>query len=123
MCVDVDAIAADFPDIDPADAFNMMFLALCEAAIAHGIKRLVSNFEACMSRVYRRAGLHYDLHGRADGYGAKPVHCASFAVGAEALAGLRARLEISTPIFTRSASFAALVPAAIAAPERQAVFA
>lgn len=105
MCLDDARIARDFPALDAAQAFNLLFLALCEAALNLGIKRLVSNFEACMSRIYRRAGLNFELHGRADGYGAKPVYCASFEVSRDVLAGMRARIGIDMPIFVRSATF------------------
>jgi acyl homoserine lactone synthase len=107
MCIDTVAIARDFPDMDPAHGFNLLFVALCEVGLALRISRIVSNFEACMSRVYRRAGLAYVLHGRADGYGAKTVHCASFAVSDEVLAGLQARHGLQGPLFTAPATFRA----------------
>ena len=105
MCLDEACIARDFPALDAAQAFNLLFLALCEAALNLGIKRLVSNFESCMSRVYRRAGLNFDLHGRADGYGAKPVYCASFEVSRDVLARMRARIGVGMQVFVRSATF------------------
>ncbi len=108
MCIDAAALARDFPDMDPADGFNLLFVALCEVGLALGITRIVSNFEACMSRVYRRAGLAYVLHGRADGYGAKTVHCASFAVTEQVRAGLHARHGLPGPLFTAPATFRAM---------------
>jgi hypothetical protein len=39
--------------MDPAHGFNLLFVALCEVGLALRISRIVSNFEACMSRVYR----------------------------------------------------------------------
>lgn len=115
MCIDEAAIARDL-GIDAARAFNLLFLALAEAADAMGIKRLVSNFEACMSRVYRRAGLSYDLHGKADGYGAKPVFCASFAVSQPVIAAMRAKIGVDLPLFNRPADFMI----AVAAPQTRA---
>jgi acyl homoserine lactone synthase len=105
MCIDEAAIARDFPDMAPGEGFNLLFVALCEVALALGIRRIVSNFEACMSRIYRRAGLVYDLHGRADGYGAKTVHCASFAVSEQVRAALYARHGLTDGLFQPSAAF------------------
>ncbi|WGW04531.1 acyl-homoserine-lactone synthase [Tropicibacter oceani] len=118
MCLDDALIARDFPDLPAAQGFNLLFLALCEAALAHNIRRMVSNFEPCMSRVYRRAGLAYDIHGRADGYGAKPVYCASFAVTQDVLATICAKIGVHEPVFERSRGFTPLVaPVARPIPE------
>lgn len=106
MCLDEEAVARDVPNLDPRRGFGLLLLALCEAGVALGLRRLVSNFEAPMARVYRRAGLDFHLHGRADGFGARPVHCASFEVSAQVLATMRRRLEVPAPIFSRSAAFA-----------------
>lgn len=99
MCLDEVAIKRDMPDMDLGRAFSLMFVALCEAAMALGIRQMVSNFEACMSRIYRRAGLRWNLHGEADGYGARTVYCAAFPVGQDVLAGLRARHGLTAPLF------------------------
>lgn len=120
MCLNEARIARDFPSLSPAQGLNLLLLALCEAALALGISRLVANFEPCMSRIYRRAGLAYHLHGRAEGYGAHPVYCASFEVSSRVLAAMRARIGIDQPVFCRSAAFrrietgtdAALMPVA-----------
>jgi len=109
MCVDDAAIAADFPNLKPNAGFLMLLLALCEASLDHGIRRLVSNFEPSMSRVYRKAGLSYDMHGKADGYGARPVCCASFEVTKPVLAKMRAALGIDLPLYRRSATATSLV--------------
>lgn len=110
MCVDEEAIARDLPWLDAGRGFGLLLLALCEAALAHNIHRLVSNFEAPVVRVYRRAGLRFHLHGEADGYGARPVRCGSFAVDPNVLSTMRAQLGVMTPIFTRGEDFAPLVP-------------
>ena len=111
MCVDEEAIARDMPGLGAGTGMDLLLLALCEAALAHRIARLVSNYEAPMSRVYRRVGLSYHAHGKADGYGARPVHCASFEVSAKVLEGMRERLGMRAPLFTPATSFAPLVPA------------
>lgn len=115
MCVDEDAIKRDLPDLDPATAFNMLFVALCETAVALGISRLVSNFEASMSRVYRRAGLDFEMHGSAHGYGRRPVYCASFEVSAEILESLRDRHNIhGSLLYDTPLPAVGLPPAALA---------
>ena len=111
MCLDEEAIARDMPDLDPGQAFDRMFVALCEASLGLGIRRLVSNFEACMSRIYRRAGLSWSLKGQADGYGARPVHCAVFDVSAEVLDRLRHRHGLSAPLFKPGPGFRPAIPA------------
>lgn len=98
MCLDEALIARDFPEIDGARAFSLLLLALCEAALACGIERLVSNFEPVMSRVYRRAGVRMQMHGSADGYGRRPVCCASFEVSGAVLADMRAQIGVSLPL-------------------------
>lgn len=109
MCVNDDAIARDFPTLKAGEAFRILLLALCEAALDHGITRLVSNFEPSMSRVYRRAGLSYDMHGKADGYGKRPVCCASFEVAAPVLTKMRAAMGIDLPLYRRSPTAVSLV--------------
>ncbi len=105
MCLDDAALARDFPNLDPGYAFDLMFVALCEASLELGIRRLVSNFEACMSRIYRRAGLTWKLKGQADGYGPRTVYCAEFDVSPELLRQLRARHGLKAPLFQRRAGF------------------
>ena len=109
MCINEAALARDFSDIDPKCAVNMLLLALCEAALFHGIKQMISNFEPAMSRVYRRAGLVCQLHGQADGYGARPVCCASFEVSGEILSRMRSVLAIDVPLFRASPTTTKLV--------------
>lgn len=95
MCLDEDLIARDFPDMDCGRAFSLLLVALCEAALACGIERLVSNFEPAMSRVYKRAGVRMRMHGSADGYGRRPVCCASFEVSRLVLAEMRERVGVN----------------------------
>ena len=111
MCVDEEAIARDMPGIGAGGGIDLLLLALCEGALAHRIARLVSNYEAPMARLYRRVGLEYHAHGKADGYGRRPVHCASFEVSASVLGAMRERMGMRTPLFVRGTSFAPLVPA------------
>lgn len=120
MCIDEDAVARDFPDLAAAHGFSLLFLGLCEAALAHNISRLVSNFEPCMSRIYRRCGLKYKVHGRADIYGKKPVYCASFEVSPQVLCEVRAKIGVDTPVYQKAPSFRPLV-APVPAPELVAV--
>lgn len=116
MCVDETAILRDLDGVDAAKAFNLLFVALCEMAVDLGVTRLVSNFEACMSRVYRRAGLDFDMHGSAHEYGRRPVYCASFEVSQDILAGLRHRHDLHGPLLAESALPAVSIPpAALAA--------
>jgi acyl homoserine lactone synthase len=105
MCLDEAALARDLPHMEPGHAFDMMFVALCEASLGLGIRSLVSNFEATMSRIYRRAGLTWTLKGQADGYGLRPVYCAEFDVSGAVLERLRARHRLSAPLFHRGAQF------------------
>ncbi|MDO5614531.1 MAG: acyl-homoserine-lactone synthase [Paracoccus sp. (in: a-proteobacteria)] len=98
MCVDKAMIARDHPDVDCGRAFSLLLIALCEAALACGIDRLVSNFEPVMARIYQRAGVRMQMHGRADGYGRRPVCCASFEVSSRVLHQMRARIGISLPL-------------------------
>lgn len=108
MCIDEAAINRDF-GLDANQAFSRLFLGLAEAGHAMGIRKLVSNFEACMSRVYRRAGLSYELHGKADGYGAKPVFCASFEVSAAVIGQMREKIGIHFPLFRAPEGFVRVV--------------
>ena len=119
MCIDEDLVAQDFPDLDAGAGFNLLFLALCEAGMALGVRRMVSNFEPAMSRVYRRAGLDYVMHGKADGYGKRPVCCASFEVSKPVLTAMRRKIGVDLPVLTLPQGFAPLpvppaAPAALA---------
>jgi len=107
MCLDEAALARDLPGTEGGRAFSLMFVALCEAALFLGIRTMVSNFEAAMSRIYRRAGLTWKLQGEADGYGRRPVFCAAFPVDGTVLADLRRRHGITanlcrTPVGRRT---------------------
>ncbi|WP_136444092.1 acyl-homoserine-lactone synthase [Pacificoceanicola onchidii] len=116
MCVNEAALNRDMPGLAPADAFNTLFVALCEMAVGLGISRLVSNFEASMSRVYRRAGLKFDTHGSAHEYGRRPVYCASFEVSEDILDDLRDRHNLSGELLADAPIPAvSLPPAALAA--------
>lgn len=110
MCIDEDMIARHHPQLTAADAFNRLFLSLCEAALALGVRRLVSNFEPAMSRIYRRVGVKYKLHGKSHGYGLQPVCCGSFKVSTAVLYEMRKKVGITKPIFTPSAQFSPAVP-------------
>lgn len=108
MCIDEELVARDFPNLAPGAGFNLLFLALCEAGMALGVRRMVSNFEPAMSRVYRRAGLDYDMHGKAGGYGKRPVCCASFEVSKPVLEGMRRKIGVDLPVLTLPQGFAPL---------------
>jgi acyl homoserine lactone synthase len=116
MCVDEAALNRDMPDMNAGEAFRLLLLALCEVSLAHGITRLVSNFEAPLSRIYRRAGLTYHLHGRADCYSERPVFCASFDVSPACLAQMRATIGVDLPLYRYSTTTTSLVatPAQVA---------
>ena len=106
MCLDDELLARDFPDMDAGRGFSLLLLALCEAALAFGIRRLVSNFEPMMSRVYRRAGVRMQMHGSADGYGRRPVCCASFAVSDQVRRDMRQALGVTAPLLRPMARLA-----------------
>lgn len=99
MCIDEAAIARDMPQIDAGEAFRRLLLALCETALTHGINTLVSNFEAPLSRIYRRSGLDYRLRGRADCYSERPVFCASFEVTPAVLRKMRKANGVDLPLY------------------------
>ena len=101
MCIDEEAIADDFPEVDAGRAFSMLLLALCECALDHGIHTMISNYEPHLKRVYKRAGAEVDELGRADGYGKYPVCCGAFEVSERVLDRMRASLGIDTPLYTR----------------------
>lgn len=98
MCIDEAALMRDIPRISAARAINLLLVAVCEAALSNGIRRLVSNFEPAMSRVYRRAGVRMDMHGSADLYGRRPVCCASFEVSRAVLSQMRKTVGIEMPL-------------------------
>ncbi|RMC32356.1 acyl-homoserine-lactone synthase [Paracoccus alkanivorans] len=99
MCLNEELLSQDFPHMDAGRGFSLMLLALCEAALATGINRLVSNFEPMMGRVYRRAGVRMQMHGSADGYGRRPVCCASFAVSQQVRRDMQKALGVAGPLF------------------------
>ncbi|MBB3590168.1 acyl homoserine lactone synthase [Rhizobium sp. BK529] len=101
MCIDEEAIAADFPDVDAGRAFSMLLLALCECALDHGIHTMISNYEPHLKRIYKRAGAEVEELGRADGYGKYPVCCGAFEVSERVLDRMRASLGIDTPLYIR----------------------
>jgi N-acyl-L-homoserine lactone synthetase len=105
MCIDEELVAADFPTLAPGAGFNLLFLALCEAGLALGARRLVSNFEPAMRRIYRRAGLDCEIHGKADGYGQRPVFCASFEVSTPVLAKMRRTIGVELPLLALFRTF------------------
>ncbi|WP_373236393.1 acyl-homoserine-lactone synthase [Cohaesibacter celericrescens] len=109
MCIDEDALAVDYPEMEPARAFSMMFVALCECAIEHGIHTMVSNYEPQMKRVYRRAGVEVNELGRADGYGKRPVCCGMFEVSKEILETMRSKVEIQESLYSKAAPYGSLV--------------
>ncbi len=101
MCIDEDAIAADHPSVEPGQAFSLMFLALCECALDHGIHTMVSNYEPHMKRIYRRAGVEVFEQGRADGYGKLPVCCGEFEVSERVLENMRAKIGVGMPLYRK----------------------
>ena len=101
MCVDEAALARDMPDVDPGRAFCLMLLALCEVAMAHGVHTMISNYEPHMARIYKKAGAELDQLGRADGYGKRPVCAGAFEVSDRILAQMRAKLDVTEPLYVR----------------------
>jgi acyl homoserine lactone synthase len=99
MCVDERVIEERFDGMKPARAISLMLAALCECGLAIGAKSMVSNFEAPMRRVYRRAGLEPKILGHADGYGKRPVYCGQFDINSDLLKAIRASLGLDFPIF------------------------
>lgn len=101
MCVAEQSIERDYPGTDPSRAFCLMLLALCECALAHGIRTMISNYEPHLRRIYRRAGADVNELGRADGYGRHPVCCGAFEVSARVLDKMRRALHIDAPVFSK----------------------
>lgn len=102
MCIDEDVLAADHPGMEPARAFSMMFVALCECAMDHGIHTMVCNYEPQMKRVYRRAGVEVNELGRADGYGKRPVCCGMFEVSKTVLNIMRSKMALDVPLYSKT---------------------
>nr|WP_321526253.1 acyl-homoserine-lactone synthase [uncultured Cohaesibacter sp.] len=102
MCIDQDALARDYPSIDPGRAFSLMFLALCECALDHGIHTMISNYEPQMKLIYRRAGVDVHELGRADGYGKRPVCCGMFEVSDAVLNRMQTKLGISSTLYHKN---------------------
>ena len=100
-CVDGDAIRADHPDVDPAQAFSMLVLATSECALAHGIHTIVSNYEPQIKRIYRRAGADFVEAGRADDYGQSPVCCGTLEISDLSIAKMRQVLGLFFPLYTK----------------------
>lgn len=99
MCVDEELLARDHPEVSPARAFSLLLLALCEVALKHGIHSMVSNYEPQMKRIYMRTGIEVNELGRADEYGKYPVCCGLFEVSEAVLQKMRAKLNVSEPLF------------------------
>lgn len=99
MCVDERVIEERFDGMKPARAVSLMLAALCECGLAIGAKSMVSNFEAPMRRVYRRAGIEPKILGQADGYGKRPVYCGQFDINSDLLKTIRVSLGLDFPIF------------------------
>ena len=125
MCLDEDLLREDRPDLDPGRGFCLMLLALCEVAIAHGIHTMISNYEPHLARIYRKAGAELDQLGKADGYGRRPVCCGAFEVSPRILNQMRAKLEITRPLYERpikrDASISSLLATADAVSARRAL--
>ena len=102
MCIDQKALTEDFLNMDPGRAFSLLFLALCECALEHGIHTMVSNYEPQMKLIYRRAGVEVDELGRADGYGKRPVCCGVFEVSKQILTNMRTKLGVSSTLYHKN---------------------
>lgn len=99
MCLDEEALAADFPRIPAGRAFSLMLVALCEFALGHGVHTLVSNYEPHVKRLYTRAGARVQELGRAESFGPSPVCCGAFAVSLDVLSSMRAKLGLSEAVY------------------------
>lgn len=99
MCVDQELVYRSFNGMTPARAVSLMLAALCECGLAIGATSMVSNFEAPMRRVYRRAGIEPAILGCADGFGKRPVFCGRFEIDQKLLKAIRSNLQIDFPIF------------------------
>lgn len=105
MCIDQETINAVYPTIEAGRAFSLLFLALCECALDHGIHTMVSNYEPQMKLVYRRAGVKVQELGRADGYGKRPVCCGVFEVSEPVLETMRTKLAVSSTLYHKNGIF------------------
>lgn len=103
MCINEELVRSEYPDLSAGRAFSLLFLALCETALAHGIESLVCNYEPHMKRVYQRAGVSVDELGRASHYGKYPVCCGLFEVSENVLASMRTKLKINSSLLTENA--------------------
>lgn len=99
MCLDERALSEDYPDMPAGRAFSLLLVALCEFALEHNIHTLISNYEPHFGRIYARAGARVHELGRADGFGRSPVCCGAFEVSTDVLSVMRARLELSGPVY------------------------
>ncbi|WMT92558.1 acyl-homoserine-lactone synthase [Pelagibacterium sp. H642] len=99
MCIDEASLAADYPEIAPGHAFSLLLVALCEFGLENGIHTMISNYEPQIRRLYTRAGATVHELGRADGFGRHPVCCGAFEVSANVLSSMRARLDLSAPLY------------------------
>lgn len=104
MCLDENKLTRDMPGLTAARGFSLLLLALCEVAIAHGIRWMVSNYEPQMKRIYRRTGIDVNELGRADKYGKYPVCCGQFEVSQHVLQTMRSRLGVSAPLYSKDKS-------------------
>lgn len=101
MCIDEEALAADYPQIAPGRAFSLLLVALCEFALDHGIHTLVSNYEPHIKRLYMRAGASVQELGRAEGFGRSPVCCSAFEISLDVLKTMQTKLGLSEPLYQR----------------------
>ncbi len=102
MCIDVEKIVQDHPDMLPQDAMSWMLLGLAECALAHGVHTLISNYEPHMKRIYQRSGAKWDEIGRYDGYGRRPVCCGVFEVSKEIIENMRLKNGQTKAVYKRS---------------------
>lgn len=116
MCVDEEALARDFPDMRCERALCLLLLALCEVALDNGIHTMISNYEPHMRRIYERAGAAFDELGRSDGFGKRPVCCGAFEVSGRVLWNMRARMQITEPLYEQRISPRAFRPTCEAHP-------
>lgn len=103
MCLDEEALAADYPQIAPGRAFSLLLVGLCEFALDHGIHTLVSNYEPHVKRLYERAGARVHELGRSGGFGRSPVCCGAFEVSLDVLRTMREKLGLSEPVYRTQA--------------------
>lgn len=100
MCIDEDLLSADLPEISPNRALALLLLGLCECALHHGIRTLISNYEPHMQRIYRQAGAEFEELGRSSAHGRRPVCCAAFEVSDRVLSKMQAVLKNHTPLYS-----------------------